>query len=171
MRGGPRGLEVVAAPRDQLPCRIARGARRDAQRVRALQPGAARTGAPCGFQFPQFNELRFRGHGRVGPGLAPALGASERGAGGATGRTAMRRRPRDPGRAAGESRGERRSANLGARTVSARRRSGVAGAWGGGPSLRVPPSLSFSPCILGAPLLLKMMTATTAKGHSETGCF
>lgn len=164
MRGRPRGLEVVAAARDQLPCRITRGARRDAQRVGALQSRAARARAPRGFQFPQFNELGFRGHGRVARGLAPAVGASERGAGGAAGRTPMQRRPRDPSKAAGENPAERRNRNS-ARGGVERRGCGV-----GRDLAESPPAFSFSPRILEAtPILLT--TTTTPKGHSETDCF
>ena len=104
VRSGPRGLEAVAAAWDQLPCGVARCARRDAQRVGTLEPGAARGGATRGCQVPQLNELRLSGHGPVGPGVPPALGSSERGAGGAAGRAPMRCRPWDSGRAAGERR-------------------------------------------------------------------
>lgn len=167
VRRWPRRLEAVAAARDRLPCRVACCARRDAQRVSTLQSGATRAGAPHRCQFTQLNELRLSGHGPVGPRLRPALSSSQSGAGGTAGRAPVRRRPGGPGRAAGECRGERRNGNLGARAVSARERSGAAGA-AAGDSCGVPALLSFLSFI---PRATPLPLTTNAKGHAETGVF
>lgn len=108
VRGGPCGLEVVAMAWGLLPCGLARGGRRDAQRVGTLQPGAARAGAPSGYQLLQLNELRLRRHGPLGRGFQPALGASECGAGGAGGRAAIWAPPPGSRQGGGKALGVRR---------------------------------------------------------------
>lgn len=92
-------------------------------------------------QFPQFNELRLSGHGPVGPGLRPVLGASERGAGGAAGRAPIRRRLkfRQDGGRAEESRAMRAWAPALCRPAGG---SGTAGAAGGCSGSPRPPFLS-----------------------------